>query len=261
MSLSPLRVAAVLVACYATAIAAAPLVYAGPHALLEALSQPRFARAAALSIATAAISSLMAVVATAPAALYVARRHTALARGLQGASLLLLGMPPVGLGLSLLILQRLHPFLAYLSEDLGLTFTLRAIVIAQFTAVLPLAFSLQVASFAMVPGSVYMLADLVGYRGVLGWLRLYAPILAPAIAGAWLLSFFRALGEFGATLVLAGSTPGYTETIPVAIYNMLSLADLETASALLSITVVIGVLVVALHYIVTRRWEEVMTRL
>lgn len=261
MSLSPLRLAAALVAFYTAAIAAAPLIYAGPYSLLEALSQPRLARAAALSIATAAISSMAAVAVTAPAALYVARRHTALARGLQGVSLLLLGMPPVGLGLSLLIIQRLHPFLAGLSESLGLTFTIKAVVLAQFTAVLPLAFTVQAASFAMVPGSIYMLADLVGSRGVLGWLRLYTPILAPAVGGAWLLSFFRALGEFGATLVLAGSTPGYTETLPVAIYNMLSLADLETASALLSIAVIIGVMVVALHYIVTRRWEEVMTSL
>jgi len=241
----PLTLAAAATLAYLALIALAPFLYAGPLAPLEALAQPRLARAAALSLASAAAAASIAVAATAPLALLAARRGGALARLSTGAAMLLLGMPPVGVGLSILLLLRLHPALSSLGDALGLTFTVKAVVLAQATAVAPLALAVQAAGYSMVPRGVYMLADAIGYRGPLGALRLYAPILAPALALAWLLSFLRALGEFGATLVLAGSTPWATETIPIAIYNMLSLARLEDAAALLALSVAIGALVVA----------------
>ncbi len=249
----PLTVAAAATLAYLALIALAPFLYAGPAAPLEALLQPRLARAAALSVASAALASTIAVAATAPLALLAARRGGGVARLATGAAMLLLGMPPVGLGLSILLLLRLHPALQDLGEELRLTFSVRAVVLAQATAVAPLALAVQAAGYSMVPQGVYMLAEAIGARGPLGALRLYAPILAPAAAVAWLLGFLRALGEFGATLVLAGSTPWATETIPIAIYNMLSLARLEEAAGLLALSVTIGAVVVALVAVIEER--------
>lgn len=251
----PLSIAATATLAYLSLVALAPFIYAGPLAPLEVLADPRLARAAALSMATAATAASIAVAVTAPLALAAARRGGGLARLSTGAAMLLLGMPPVGVGLSILLLLRLHPTLESLGEALRLTFSVRAIVLAQATAVAPLALAVQTAGYSMIPRGVYMLAEAIGARGPIGAAKLYAPILAPVLAMAWLLSFLRALGEFGATLVLAGSTPWATETIPIAIYNMLSLARLEEAAALLAVSIIIGAIVVAAASLIEDRLQ------
>jgi molybdate transport system permease protein len=85
-----------------------------------------------------------------------------------------------------------------------------------------------------------------------------APLAAPGFAEAWSLAFFRSMGEFGASLVLAGATPGYTETLPIAMYNMLAQADLRTAAALMTLSVAVGLIAVTLAAAMQARMERVL---
>lgn len=70
------------------------------------------------------------------------------------------------------------------------------------------------------------------------------PMAAPGIISGTILSFTRALGEFGATLMVAGNIPGKTQTIPIAIYFAVDSGDTRTANILVGIVVVFSFLVI-----------------
>ena len=231
---------------------AAPALITSPGALSGVVTEPRFARALALSLASAAAAASVSLVLAVPVAYYATRRGGHLARAASGLHLLLLGLPPVGLGLSLIVLLRATP-LRTLDEAVGIAFTVKGVVLAQSVVVAPLAISLVSSVFSYIPPTLEDLARVYGARGVRVYLRVLLPAAAPGLAGAWALSFFRALGEFGATLVLGGGAPWYTETLPVAMYNMLSLARVEEAAALMVWSTLIGLAAVAAYTVLQGR--------
>ncbi|MEB3773743.1 MAG: ABC transporter permease subunit [Desulfurococcales archaeon] len=244
---SPLAAAVAILSMVTLVIALSPLLEASPGAMERILVEHRFRRAILLSLVTASISAGIAVSLATPLSYYISRRRGVLARLVSSLHLLFLGFPPVGLGISLLIALRRLPLVSSLSEELGLLFSVKAIIIAQTTIVAPLAVSLLTNVFSYIPSTIDELAKMYGAGELYKFTRVVLRIAAPGIAGAWVLSFFRALGEFGATLVLAGNTPGYTETLPIAMYNMISLADVGTAASLLLLTVVLGVTLILIY--------------
>ncbi|MCE4601946.1 MAG: ABC transporter permease subunit, partial [Desulfurococcales archaeon] len=126
------------------------------------------------------------------------------------------------------------------------------VVVAQVLVVTPIAISLLTGVFSMVPREMEESAVVygAGWREVLTMVIL--PLSTPGLISAWGISFFRALGEFGATLILAGNIPGYTETLPLALYNAISLADVERASVIYTVILVVGLSAVVMHALVQR---------
>ena len=234
---------------------AAPALITSPDALKEVVAEPRFARALLLSLASAAAAASIALALSVPVAYYSTRRGGRLARAASSLHLLLLGLPPVGLGLSLLILLRATPLRA-IDEAVGVAFTVKGVVLAQSVAVAPLSISLVSSVFSYIPPTLEELARVYGARGARVYLRVLLPAAAPGLVGAWALSFFRALGEFGATLVLGGGAPWYTETLPIAMYNMLSIARVEEAAALMVASTLIGLAAVAAYAVLQGRLAE-----
>ncbi len=253
---SPLAIIVTGLALLTLMIALAPATIASPRAIIEVLSEDRFRRALLLSLATSMASASIAVLLSIPVAYYVSRRNSSLARLVSSLHLLFLGLPPVGLGVSILILLRHLPPFNLVEDRVNILFTLKAIVVAQAAVVAPLAISLLTSVFSYIPRTLDELASLYGLQGTGLLARILLPVALPGIAGAWILSLFRAIGEFGATLVLAGNTPGYTETLPLAIYNMISVADIEAAGALLLVTVALGVVLLLVY----TRLQAVLSR-
>ncbi len=251
-----LYVAAAVSAVPALAVSAPPLAYSGLSGLAEVLAEERFIRALALSIATSTVSATIAVAVAAAPAYLAARRGGFIARTIASMQLLILGLPPVGVGISLLISVTKAPIVSDAVEALGLVYTERAIVLAQTVISLPLALSVLTATFTYIPRSLEEAAAVYGASGMDVARLVVIPLAAPGIAAAWLLSFFRSMGEFGASLVLAGATPGKSETLPIAMYNMLSLADLRAAAALMSLSVLMGLAVVAIASSLQARVER-----
>ncbi|KAB0665794.1 molybdate ABC transporter permease subunit [Oryzomonas japonica] len=168
-----------------------------------------------------------------------------------------LTLPPVVIGYILLLLLGQKGFIGqHLLQPLGITliFTWKAAVIA--TAVV--GFPLMVRSIRLGMESVdERLIQAARTLGA-GWLDTIVTVIIPLsfrgiVAGAALM-FARGLGEFGATIVVAGNIPGVTQTIPLAIYEYTSSPDGDRmALALCLVSVLLSVVVLLLHEYLNRR--------
>lgn len=198
-----------------------------------------------LSLRTSLIATALCIVFGVPLALVLARTTFPGQRLLRSLVLLPLVLPPVVGGIALLYtfgrLGLLGPALA----DAGVTiaFSTTAVVLAQTFVALPfLVLSLEGA--IRTSGSRYEgVAATLGASPTTVFRTVTLPLLAPAIVSGAILSFARALGEFGATLTFAGSLQGVTRTLPLEIYLQRE-TDPDAAVALSLVLVVVAVLVV-----------------
>ncbi|MRR58489.1 MAG: molybdate ABC transporter permease subunit [Deltaproteobacteria bacterium] len=149
-------------------------------------------------------------------------------------SLIILPMvlPPTVLGYGLLILLgKRGPVGRFLLEtfDVQLIFTWWAAVIASAVVSFPLMYQSAKAAFAGVDVSLEQAARTLGAKELRIFLTVTLPLAWPGILAGLVLSFARALGEFGATLMVAGNIPGKTQTIPLAIYFAVETGDTAVA--------------------------------
>jgi len=149
-------------------------------------------------------------------------------------SLIILPMvlPPTVLGYGLLILLgKRGPVGRFLLEtfDIQLVFTWWAAVIASAVVSFPLMYQSAKAAFAGVDVSLEAAARTLGAKELRIFLTVTLPLAWPGILAGLVLSFARALGEFGATLMVAGNIPGKTQTIPLAIYFAVESGDTDAA--------------------------------
>lgn len=130
-------------------------------------------------------------------------------------------MPPVATGLLLLMLLAPRGPVGGLLARLGIhvVFTWKAAVIAMAVMGLPLLVRTARAGFEQVDHRFESVAATLGANPLRVFLTVTLPLALPAVAAGAVLSFARAIGEFGATMMIAGSIPGSTRTLAVAIYS------------------------------------------
>jgi molybdate transport system permease protein len=200
-----------------------------------------------LSLETALISTACCVVLGVPLAVVLARSRLPGIRTLRAVVLLPLVLPPVVGGLALLYLLGRKGFLGYLINVVAgvqVPFTTTAVVIAQTFVAMPfLVVSLEGALRGS--GDRYeQIASTLGARPWTVFRRVTVPLLLPALGSGVVLSFARALGEFGATITFAGSLEGVTRTLPLEVYTQ-SEVDTDSAVALALLLIVVAVVVIA----------------
>lgn len=129
-------------------------------------------------------------------------------------------LPPTVVGFLLLLLFGQHGPLGQLLAALGinLVFTWQAAVITATVVAFPLMYKTVLAAFSQIEASLLQVARTLGASEWTIFWRLMLPLAVPGLLAGMVLAFARALGEFGATLMLAGNIPGQTQTIPMAIY-------------------------------------------
>jgi molybdate transport system permease protein len=129
-------------------------------------------------------------------------------------------MPPVATGLILLMLLSRRGALGGILERLGIdiVFTWKAVVIAMAIMGLPLLVRTARAGFEQVNARYERVAATLGASPARIFLTISLPLAWPSVLAGAVLGFARALGEFGATIIVAGSIPGETRTLAVAIY-------------------------------------------
>jgi len=159
-------------------------------------------------------------------------------------------LPPTVLGYYLLVLIGSNgPLGAWLQRGFGinLVFTWQAAVIAAAVASLPLVFKPARAAFEGVDGQLEQAARTLGMSEPALFFRVTLPLAWRGILAGLLLAFARAMGEFGATIMVAGSIPGRTQTLSIAIYEAVQAGNDGRANllVLVSSAVCIGVLLVA----------------
>lgn len=148
-------------------------------------------------------------------------------------------MPPTVLGYYLLvILGRKGVVGAWLQDHFGITliFTWQGAVIAATVVAFPLVFKSARAAFEAVDTQLEQAARVLGVGEVGVFLRVTVPLAWRGILAGLLLAFARAMGEFGATLMVAGSIPGKTQTLSVAVYEAVQAGQDDTANLLVIIT-------------------------
>jgi len=161
-----------------------------------------------------------------------------------------LTLPPVVVGYFLLLLLGKHGWLGSLLNEAGIRiiFTLKAAVIASAVVGFPLLVrSLRIGMEGIDPQLINASRTL-GARWHDTLLTVILPLSGPGLIAGSSLMFARSLGEFGATIIVAGNIPGVTQTIPLAIYEYASSPTSENmALSLCLVSVVISVVVLFLH--------------
>ncbi|MCG3183509.1 MAG: Molybdenum transport system permease protein ModB [Planctomycetes bacterium] len=162
----------------------------------------------------------------------LARWNSPLRGLLQGGVMLPLVLPPVVTGFLLLaLLGRSGPLGRAWEAVTGghIAYTTGACVIAAAVVGFPLMVESIRLSIVGVDPKLEMVSRSLGRGRVATFLRVTLPLSLPGVIAGAVLSFARALGEFGATIVLAGNIEGETRTIPVAVYTLMNTRDGESA--------------------------------
>ncbi|WP_285113485.1 ABC transporter permease [Leifsonia sp. fls2-241-R2A-40a] len=208
------------------------------------ITSPSSVDALLLSLRTSLIATLGCLVLGVPMAVVLARVPFAGQRIVRAVVLLPLVLPPVVGGLALLALYGRR---GVLGGALDVAFSTPAVIIAQTFVALPfLVLSLEGALRSA--GERYeAVAATLGARPSTVLFRVTLPLVLPAIVSGCILSFARALGEFGATLTFAGSLQGVTRTLPLEIYLQRE-TDPDAAVALSLVLVAVAVAVVAVAH-------------
>lgn len=147
-------------------------------------------------------------------------------------------LPPTVLGYYLLVLLGRRGVLGERLAEIGikLVFTWQGAVIAASVVAFPLVFKSARAAFENVDPQLESAARVLGVCEAGVFFRVTLPLAARGIVAGVLLAFARALGEFGATLMIAGNLPGRTQTLSVAIYEAVQAGDDATANFLVLVT-------------------------
>ena len=156
--------------------------------------------------------------------------------------LLPLVMPPVSTGLILLkIFGRRSPVGQWLYESgVEIVFNWKGVLIAMAVMSFPLLVRSVRTSFAEVNPRLEQIAATLGASALRIFFVITIPLAFRGIIAGALLAFSRALGEFGATILVAGNIPGQTQTLSLAIFNLVQLGKDREAYTLLGITVTLA---------------------
>ncbi|MDX5297975.1 MAG: molybdate ABC transporter permease subunit [Gammaproteobacteria bacterium] len=148
-------------------------------------------------------------------------------------------LPPTVLGYYLLVLLGRHGALGQWLDDvwgIQLIFTWQGAVIAAAVVAFPLVFKPARAAFESIEPQYEEAARVLGLSEIALFFRVTLPLAWRGILAGALLAFARALGEFGATLMVAGSIPGKTQTLSIAIYEAVQAGQDDVANFLVALT-------------------------
>jgi molybdate transport system permease protein len=213
----------------------------GPGELLSSLGEPGVREALRLSLETTALSLALIVLVGTPAAYLLATRRF---RGRALVVTLLelpLVLPPAVAGIALLAAVGPEGLLGGAVQSAGIELTLQTagVVVALTFVASPFYLRQAQAAFAAVDRTLLDASRTLGVSEARSFPRVMIPSAFPGLAAGAALALGRALGEFGATLMFAGSFEGVTQTAPLAIYDRFS-TDFDAALALSAVLVAVS---------------------
>lgn len=188
-------------------------------------------------------SSLVILVPGTLLAWWLAKTKSRLKTLVETVVFLPLVVPPVATGLVLLdLFGRRGPLGSLVRAIFGadIAFTWRAVLIATAVMSFPLLVRSARAGFESVNLRLEQIASTLGASSARVFFTITIPLATPGIFAGFLLSFARAVGEFGATILVAGNIPGRTTTLSLAIYNLVQLGKDKEAFELVAVSVLIA---------------------
>lgn len=197
-----------------------------------------------LTLRVASVATVLVLIPGTALAYLLARREFAgksVVATLVGLPLVL---PPTAVGFLLLETLAADGPLARLGLDLQILLTWKAAVLASAVMATPLVVRTARVAFEGVDPRLEAMARTLGQRPVTVFFRHTLPLAFRGLAAAAILGFTRAVGEFGATVILAGNIPGRTQTLASAIYSAQQVGDDQEAAVLLAVALVLGVVAI-----------------
>ncbi|OBR91232.1 MULTISPECIES: molybdate ABC transporter permease subunit [Clostridium] len=157
-------------------------------------------------------------------------------------------LPPTVAGFFLLLIFGINSPIGKLLSKIGINiiFSWPATVIAAAVIAFPLMYKTTKAAFEQIDRNIVSAARTLGVSEWKVFWKVVLPLAWPGIGAATVLSFARALGEFGATLMIAGNIPNKTETIPIAIYFAAENGEMDKAFMWVLLIVAISTIVILL---------------
>lgn len=178
---------------------------------------------------------------------------------LDGIFTLPLVLPPTVVGFFLLLLLGKNSFIGQflLKFDFTIIFSWWATIISATVVAFPMMYRTSRAAFEQIDSNMISAARTLGLSEWKIFYKIAIPLAWPGIIAGVVLSFARALGEFGATLMIAGNIPGRTQTMPVAIFFAVEGGDMTKAYMWVAIITIISiVMILILNY-----WSEAQQRI
>jgi molybdate transport system permease protein len=197
-----------------------------------------------LSLQVASVATVLALLAGTALGWIVSRTRLPGRGLLEAVCMLPLVLPPTVLGYGILVLMGRRSALgAWLRErfDYTVIFNWHGAVIASALVALPLVLKSASAAFAGVDRTLEAAARTLRQSPASVFVRVTLPLAWPGILAGTLLAFARAMGEFGASLMVAGSIPGQTQTLSMAIYDAVQAGQDQQALVLVLVTSVLSV--------------------
>jgi len=209
-----------------------------------------------LSLQVAALATGICIAVGLPLAWFLARRRFWVTEVLAAAAMLPLVLPPTVVGYYLLTaMGRNSAFGRFLEDELGirLVFTWQGAGIAAAVMAVPLLVMTARAGFESVDPDLERVALTLGRSRLAVFFTITLPLAAPGVLAGVALTFARAMGEFGATLMVAGSIPGRTRTMPLAVYDAVQSGDMALANTLALVLTLTSMAMLAVFGWTTRR--------
>ena len=212
------------------------------------VAEDSFRTALRLSLVTSVCATAVALALGLPLAWVLARHQFPGRRLVRAVALVPLVLPPVVGGVALLLAYGRRGIAGrWLESWFGVTlpFTTAGAVVAEAFVALPFVVLTAEAAFRALDRRYEDAARTLGASRTTLFRRVTLPLVAPSLAAAAVLAWARALGEFGATITFAGSSPGRTTTVPLEVYVLLESGGFDGAIALslVLLAVSVGVLV------------------
>lgn len=216
------------------------LFFFGARRFWEVLLHPSTLFSIRLSLVAATLATLLAVAVGLPAAYALSRFEFPGKHVLDTFLEIPMIISPIALGAALLVFFNTPLGTLIQSKGIYFVFEVPGIVLAQFASVAGLATRLMKSSLDEIAPRYEAVARSLGLSPWRAFCKVTLPLSLRGIMASIILAWAKAVGEFGATVTLAGAMPGKTETLPVAIFLALGSANVERAVVLILILAFLG---------------------
>ena len=246
----------VILAIFIVGIIVSMLAYTEWDTFVSALFSEEILFAVRLSLTTATVAAVISLLIAVPVAYTISRND------FPGKDIVdsLLDLPivisPIALGAALLVFFNTPVGAAVDDNIVKFVFAVPGIILAQITVVSALAIRLLKSTFDSIDPRYEQVSRTLGCSKLEAFFRVTLPLAKDGLIASGILTWARAVGEFGATVTLAGATAMKTETLPTAIFLSLASADVEKAIAVIFILVIISIVaLLAVRKIIGRRYQ------
>jgi molybdate transport system permease protein len=232
--------ALVLLLLFFTGIILSLLTYTNWSTFWSALISEEILFAIKLSLATATAATLISMLIAVPVAYAISKTR------FPGKDIIdsLLDLPivisPIALGAALLVFFNTGIGSA-INDNVRFVFAIPGIILAQITVISALAIRLLKSTFDSIDSRYEQVGRTLGCSKPEAFFRIIIPLAKNGLISSCILTWARAVGEFGATVMLAGATAMRTETLPIAIFLSLASGDVDKAVAVIFILIIISI--------------------